>query len=907
MCFFASQLTAPAGPRDTRADESMLETLTTAWVRSARRAWVAVLIAALAGSIAAFEYVRTHLGMNTDTADMIAPSLAWRQRAIDFDRQFPHFSDTLAVVVDARTPDMAAHASARLARALAARGELFEEVQDLEDLPFFRRNALLFLDAAERDRLASDLITAQPLLARLHRDPGLAAMLDLFADAIDADVDVAPQVLASFSRRLAEAMDAALAGRQAHYLSWRAVLASGEADGDAARRVLVVSPVLDYSRLFAAQDAIEAVRATARELGLTAQHGVSVRITGGVAMSNEELRSVSSGAGRAALLALLGVALVLALGLGSVRLVCATLVTLLAGLLWTAAFAAAAVGHLNMISVAFAVLYIGLGVDYAVHFALRYRERLRDGLVHGEALDRAAGDVGVSIALCALTTGAGFFAFLPTRFAGVSELGLIAGTGMFVSLAATLTLMPALLTLLTLLRPRGGARARLGVQLPLAGALDRLGQRHPRRVAAAAALIGALCAVTAAGVRFDDNPLNLRDPDGEAVSTYRELVADADSWSLDVLLPDLATLRATVARLEALPEVSATVSVFSFVPADQDAALARAAELALLLGPDLDAPPGTPSPARAAQPALERLQRLLTPRAVERFALHALDRSLDRFAAALDGTATPAAREALLARLQDSVTATLPGELARLGALLDAAPVTLANLPPELLRDWRAPDGRYRLRVDAAGDLNERAVLERFVREVRRVAPGAVGTPVVHLESAAVVVGAFVQAFALALVCIAAILYLVFRRALEVAVVLIPLLLAVLASAAVMVLAQVPFNFANVIALPLLLGVGVDSGVHLLMRARAGDTGLAASSTARGIVTSALTTMVSFGNLAFSPHPGTASMGLLLSVGLVAIVISTLLLLPALVQLVPGLHSVHRATASAAPGREFPP
>ena len=880
----------------------MLETLTTAWVRSARRAWVAVLIAALAGSVAAFDYVRTHLGMNTDTADMIAPSLAWRQHAIDFDRQFPHFSDTLAVVVDARTPDMAAHASARLARALAARGELFERVQDLENLPFFRRNALLFLEAAERDRLASDLIVAQPLLARLHRDPGLAAMLDLFADAIEADVDVAPQVLASFSRRLAEAMDAALAG-QTHYLSWRAVLASGEADADAARRVLVVSPVLDYSRLFAAQDAIEAVRATARELGLSAQHGVSVRITGGVAMSDEELRSVSSGAGRAALLALLGVALVLALGLGSVRLVCATLVTLLAGLLWTAAFAAAAVGHLNMISVAFAVLYIGLGVDYAVHFALRYRERLRDGLVHGEALDRAAGDVGVSIALCALTTGAGFFAFLPTRFAGVSELGLIAGTGMFVSLAATLTLMPALLTLL---RARGGARAGPGVQLPLAGALDRLGQRHPRRVAAAAALIGALCAVIAAGARFDDNPLNLRDPDGEAVSTYRELVADADNWSLDVLLPDLAALRASAARLEALPEVSAAVSVLSFVPADQDAALARVAELALLLGPDLDAPPGAPSPARAAQPALERLQRLLTPRAVERFELHALARSLGRFEAALDGAATPAAREVLLARLQDSVSATLPGELARLGALLDAAPVTLAALPSELLRDWRAADGRYRLRVDAAGDLNERAVLERFVREVRRVAPGAVGTPVVHLESAAVVVGAFVQAFALALVCIAAILYLAFRRALEVAVVLIPLLLAVLASAAVMVLAQVPFNFANVIALPLLLGVGVDSGVHLLMRARAGDAGLAASSTARGVVTSALTTMVSFGNLAFSPHPGTASMGLLLSVGLVAIVISTLLLLPALVQLVPGLHSAHRAVASATPGREFP-
>ena len=864
----------------------MLEAIITVWVRCARRAWVAVLIVALGGSALAFDYVRTHLGMNTDTADMISASLEWRQRDIDFDRQFPHFSDTLAVVVDAASQDLAAHAAERLAQALAGRRDLFERVQDLENHPYFRRNALLYLDAAERERLVRDLVTAQPLLARLHRDPGLAAMLDLFVDAIEADVQVAPDALARFSRALAEAIDATLDG-SVHHLSWRGVLASGGDDAGAARRVLIVAPVLDYARLLPAADAIEAIRAAARELSLDTQHGVRVRITGGVAMSDEELRTVSTGAGLAAALALLGVTLVLFIGLGSVRAVCATLLTLLVGLLWTAAFAAAAVGHLNMISIAFAVLYIGLGVDFAVHFALRYRELLGRGLAHGDALDRAGAGVGVSIALCALTTGAGFFAFVPTRFSGVSELGLIAGTGMFVCLAATLTLMPALLTLL---RPRGRTIERPAVQLPLAGSLDRIGRRHPHRVAGVAALIAALCAVLVFDARFDDDPLNLRDPAGEAVSTYRELVSEANNWSLDLLLPDIDSLRDMVRQLEALPEVSATMSLLSFVPEDQEAGLRRVEELALLLGPDLDLPASAASPAGEAVPALHRLQALLTSDTIEQAGLHALASSLRRLDEALR-SAPPDERIALLERLQASTSATLPGELARMGDLLDAASVELDSLPAELVRDWRAPDGRLRLRVDASGDLDRREVLVRFVQQVRGVAPDVVGTPIVHMEAAAVVVAAFVQAFALALALITAILYLVLRRAENVLIVLIPLLLAVLISGAMLVLLQIPFNFANIIALPLLLGVGVDSGVHLLMRARAraDDDGpaLAGSSTARGVLTSAMTTLVSFGALAFSAHPGTASMGVLLTIGLIATVASVLLLLPALVQLMP--------------------
>ena len=877
-------MSSPLPPAGTGPASGPLDRLVRAWVRAAGRLWPLVLIAALAASAAALAYVGENLGIHTDTEDMIAPDLDWRVVDIDHQRQFPHFIDNLAVVVEASTADLAAQAATRLATALRGETALFEWVAIPSDHPFLRRHALLYLDAAERDALTGDLVAAQPLLGRLHRDPGLAAVLDLLGDALARPDEVDPAVLSRFAGALALALEAARE-RRFHRLSWRELLGGDAAAGDpgaAPERVVVVaSPVLDYRQLFPARAAMDRVRELAGELGLTPESGVRVRITGGLAMSDEELASVSAGAAHAAVLALVGVAAVLLLGLGSVRLVLATLITLVTGLVWTAAFAAAAVGHLNMISVAFAVLYIGLGVDYAVHFGLRYRELVNDHGNHAEALERAAHDVGAALALCALTTGVGFFAFLPTSFAGVSELGLIAGVGMFVSLVATLTLMPAMLTAL---RPRGGRLGRFGVGLPLAAGLDRIGREHPRAVAVVATLLAGACALLATQARFDDNPLNLREPEGEAVSTYRDLVASGVNWNLDVLVADLAAARTLAERLEALPEVRRVLHLGSLVPADQEAGLARVDELALLLGPDLAGPPAEPADPALAGPALARLDAALADAALRDPALARLRETVAALQADLAG-ASPEGRKQLLAAAQEAVTGTLPDELARLGELLDAGPVSVDDLPGDLARDWRAPDGRVRLRVDAAGDLNDPRSLEAFVAAVRGVAPGAIGVPVIHVESARAVVDAFRTAFGLALACITLILWLILRRPGDVAVVLAPLLLAALASAAALVLMDMPFNFANVIALPLLLGVGVDSGIHMLNRARRGGGALAGSSTARGVLTSALTTTVSFGNLAFSAHPGTASMGLLLTVGMVATLVCTLLVLPAVASL----------------------
>jgi len=856
-----------------------------AWVRAVRRRALAIVVVAAAATAVSVHYAANDLGINTDTADMISRELEWRETFIEYKQAFPQYSDTVVVVVDAPAPDFARQAADALAGALEEDPGLVRWVYRPGSGAYFRRNGLLYLDVAELEALADDLAAAQPFLARLSADPSLRGLSGLLAEAVDADGHGVEVETDRALARVAEVVEADLAGRPGR-LSWHQLFLARATTPAARRQFLIVKPRLDYGRLFPAEPVVERVRALAAGLEGTPDGTLRVRVTGGIALEYEELKSVSRGAGLAALAALVLVAVVLAAGLRSWRLVVASLVTLVAGLTWTAAFATLAVGHLNLISVAFAVLYIGLGVAYAVHYCLRHRELVRAGVEPERALEVAAGDVGGSLVLCAATTGIGFFAFVPTDFAGVSELGLISGTGMFISLLASLTLLPALLALLG---PRAAPAGAAPSGAP--GVAARLRPRARRAVLAATAVAAAGAALALPATRFDHNPLNLRDPTTESVSTFRDLMDDSVTapWTAVVLAGGAAEAAALAARLEQQPAVEGAISMRDFVPAGQEEKLRVVDEMALLLGTALDplAPADAPSPGQqlAALGALhERLARARSgPGAQAATRLHdALGRWLERLARR-DGQAAARALEALEARL----LGTLPDQLARLRQALRAERVTLADLPADLVSRWVAADGRWRVEVLPAEDLDEGAALERFVAQVRAVAPDATGAPVTILESGAAVVSAFQQAFVSALVLISLLLALLFRRARDVALVLAPLLLAGLLTVATVTVLGIPFNFANVIALPLLLGVGVDNGIHMVNRMRiappaSGD--LLRTSTARAVVVSALTTICSFGNLAFSSHRGTASMGQLLTIGLAYTLVCTLVLLPVVLE-----------------------
>ncbi|TDG27246.1 hopanoid biosynthesis-associated RND transporter HpnN, partial [Paracraurococcus ruber] len=566
------------------------------------------LVLALALLIAAAScwVVVTRFALNTDVAALFPQDLPWRQTEVAMDRAFPQRVDVIAAVLDGATPDLADRAAARLAEALQARPDLFHRVARPGAEPFFRQAALLFPEEEAVREATGRIIAAQPLLGTLAADPslrGVARTLDLVAEGLRRD-EGEPALLRPALAALAASADGAAQGHLVP-LDWASLFTGQAPDPLALRRFVLIRPVPDYGALAPVAAATDAVRAEAARLGLTPENGVRVRLTGDLVMADEEFSTVFGGAILENILSLCAVAILLWLGLRSGRLIFPILGTLVLGLPITAAFGLLAVGPFNPLSIAFAVLFIGFGVDFGIQYAVslrEYRYELADRPLP-EALVGAAHGAGEAIALAAMALSCGFLAFLPTDYRGVSELGLIAAAGMAVAVLLSLTALPAWFTLT---RPRP---EREPVGYAMLAPLDRALARHARLAAGGVLLLGLAAAATLPWLRFDTNPLNLRDPQTEAVSTFRDLMRDPDTTpnTIEALAPDLPAAQDLARRLAALPEVAGTTTLASFVPAGQDAKLALIEDARDLLGATLEPPvPAPPPTAAEAAAALAR-------------------------------------------------------------------------------------------------------------------------------------------------------------------------------------------------------------------------------------------------------------------------------------------------------------
>lgn len=836
-----------------------------------------VLALALLLTAALGWYAATHLAMNTNTDDLIASDTPWRQRERAFDQAFPQMTDRTVIVIDGVTADQADDAAQALADKLSADKSLFKTVYRPDGTPFFRRYGLLFLSTDELQKVADQLIEAQPLLGTLTADPSLRGVFGTLNLALEG-VARGAIALSGFERPIAafaDSVESVVEGKPKP-VSWQTMLTGRTPGPLELRRFILVQPVLDYDALQPGARSSDAIRAAARELNLTPENGVRVRLTGSVPLSDDEFATVAQGTGLATVASIVLVSIILYLALRSGRLILAVLTTLASGLTATAAFAAATVGALNMISVAFAVLFVGIAVDFGIQFCMRYRDERHRHDALPSALRRTAATIGTSLALAALSTSLGFLSFLPTDYAGISELGIIAGGGMVIALVITLTVLPALITVL---RPPGEPEP---IGFARAAAIDAFLLRRRRMVILCVMGVGLACAALLPFFRFDFNPLNLKDPRTESASTMFELIADPNTspFTADVLTPSLPDAEALAVRMKALPEVERTLTLASFVPDDQDRKLPIIEDLNLLLGPTLSLPP------IGAPPTEAEIRAVMTDCAdrLERVAGGGTE-ATRRLAAGLRKllAQTPLPIDAL----NKALLTGLDRRTDMLRDALQAGPVTLKTLPEELQRNWIAKDGRGRLEITPKGNVRDNDVVRRFARAVLAVSPDVTGSPITILESGNTVVRAFKIAGLAALVTITLLLAIVLRRTRDVLLVLAPLVLAGLLTAGTMVAAGMPLNFANIIALPLLFGIGVAFDIYFVTNWRAGRGNPLQSSLARAILYSGLTTGVAFGSLALSDHPGTSGMGVLLAIMLAYALFCTLLVLPALLGLPP--------------------
>ena len=837
-------------------------------------AWVVIAISVLITVVSSLYAVR-NFAINTDVNQLISPDLPWRQRELAVADAFENNYGKVLAVVDAPTSEQATAASKALTAKLAADPALFPSVRELSESDFFARNGILFLPVDQVTDSMSGLAQAQPLIQVLTGDPSWRGLVQALAFSFQG-ISAQKYTLDDMVRPLtmfAKPIEDTLKGEPASF-SWRELVNNKPPTPTDLRRFIEISPMLDYGALEPGQKATTAIRKAAADLGLEQQYHARLRLTGPVPIQDEEFATLQDHAFENALGTIVVVLIILWLALKSPKIILAVFISIAMGLAVTAALGLWMVGALNPISVAFAVLFVGIGVDFGIQFSVRYRAERYEINHLRVALANTAKHVGVPLTLAATATACGFLSFLPTDYRGVSELGQIAGVGMIIAFINSITLLPALLKVLN----PPGEKEPLGYAA--LAPVDRFMERNriPIIVGTAVAVLGGLPLL--AYLQFDFNPINLNSTKAESIATYLDLRSDpaTGASTIEVLVPSLAAAKQVSDRLSALPEVGRVMTVESFVPEEQPRKLEAIAAAAKALDATLaQTPRPVPTDAEgitALKSAVDTIGKVVGDKEGPGAA------AATRLAAAFTGLIN--ADAATRAKAQDLFVAPLKIALDGLHDSLQAEPITDMTLPPDLTTQWLKPDGRARVEIHPKGDPNDNEVLRHFASAVEDVEPSAAGGPISILESGRTVIRAFIEAGGWALLSIGVLLWIVLRRFTDVLLTLIPLIVAGLVTLEITVLIGMPLNFANIIALPLLLGVGVAFKIYYITAWRAGQTGLLQSSLTRAVIFSAMTTATAFGSLWLSSHPGTSSMGKLLALSLVSTLAAAVLFQPVL-------------------------
>ncbi len=857
---------------------SWLERWVAGVVANAKAVLSALLLLTMAALWVAFE----RFTINADLGDLIDQSAPWRQ---DFDRYeaaFPQRVNTLVLLVSGESYFDVEQTTRRLQARLRADTEHFRSVYAPTVDPFFREHALLYLDVEALDDMIDRLAEAQPLLSALAVDPSLRGLFERLISALSQSETTSAGHALGTDRILGlleTSADAMLDGADPTII-WTDELFSQSTD---VVRVLSAKSAVRTDEFGVESEISKAeVMAAIRELLADAQlpSGVQVQLTGEVALAHEEIAAATSGVALAGWLSVVLLLGVLIFGVRSIKIIGGTFALLIAGVIWTSAYAMLAVGEYNTLSIVFLVMFFGLGVDFAVHFSLRYQEainhRLRSAAVGtaaanvssetiAAALQTTVRSVGTPICLCVLSTAVAFLGFWPTSYQGLADLGVISAGGMLIAGFLTFTLLPAYYRVVGRIRHHE-TELTSGQRLVVALTKQR------RYV-----LLALVCAVLVAGVSasrsyFDYSVLALRDDQSESMQTLRRLQDEglATDYSLSVLVDEPFA----PPQLEAMPEVDSVVAAVDYLPANQPQKLEALADAQDFFW-DLFAADAVQQPA-SARSIRRSLQNLLS----------ALEDSNDaRYQGLIrDLTDISAANEQTLFIWQRAVLSNLLEELEWLREALQVNTVTFDDLPPTLQRLLRSDTGEYLLQINPAEDLSDTSALNRFIDLVRQQLPTATGRPVIEWGVGQIVVESFYTATLIAGAGVLLILLLRYRRPMDAVMILIPLGVAMLFTLALSVWFDRPLNMANVLVLPLIFGLGVDNGIHVVDRFHASDdvNRLIHSSTPRAVLLSTLTTIGAFASLMLSPHQGTASIGLLLAFAVSMVLLLTIVVLPVL-------------------------
>jgi len=826
---------------------------------------------------------------------------------VDYRAYRAEFGDQEEIVAVIESDD--AERSTRAADALYARLNkdkgVYREVFYPGGLPYFRKNGLLFMPLDDIKKLRSTLTMAAPVLKDLAAAPSVQTLFTSLTRQIDRYLAApGPTTLASLTFMLST-LDQGFKGFDGKNgtLSMDSFLKGG-GDGTPTmleragkQQVITILPVKESGSFVPAEKAIKAVRSALDEtLAQPEFKGITGGLTGVPLLEYEEMATSQRDMKFAAILSLVLTVILLLFAFRGLLNVIAAMVSLTVGICLSFGFATLAIGHLNILSMVFAIMLIGLGIEYGIQVVLRYQEELCCGADGMAAIETGLTANIRSVFLAASTTCLAFITFVLTDFKGIAELGIIAAGGIGMCVLSTFFVLPAVLILLERFRKNSHPPHPTNPG-KLVGGFQRIIYSKPRVVIAVTAVISLICIYPVILTEFDYNLMNLQAKGLQSVEYAYKLMRSSENsgYFAVVTARDREEARELTARLEKLPSVDHVVSLLALIPEQQEAKLAELATLRQVMDEvkPLDYEENLrvmelPAVFENFRDRVDRLNRaLVSTKSAEAKSVGAFLSTLDVFFASLEKEKDNSAL-GMLREFQGGMFAELPDKLRMLKGSLEASALAEKDVPPELRARFVGKNGKLLLQVAPKDEIFEREPLETFVKQLKSVVPTATGEPVMVYESLTVLRDSYLKAFGYAFIGIALILLITFKSLRFALIGSLPLAVGLLMMVGAMWLAGVSFNSANIIVLPLILGVGIDSAIYIINRYRQGEetpAQVAMSSAGVGVFLNALTILFSFGALMVAHHQGVFSIGAVMSLGMVASVAVFMVFLPSLLEI----------------------
>ena len=879
--------------------------------RFAHRHSLLVVFSSLLLAVLALWVTAQKLTFKTGRGDLVAKGLAYVERYENYREQFEDL-DGMVVVVEGKTnADMAGFAEA-LQKKLLTQPQLFSKVVHKIDTSYFRSRFMLYLDRGELETLTSKLEDHQGFLESVNSSPGLHPLLasinaeissgmvdSLLSDFLGEEEEKKKEDEGDLNLlvRLLEEMNRFLMGETSYRSPWQSLFKGGEEslreqgymvskNGDLL--FILVVPNDDETSFTGYKDAVEKARQLISETRKDFPD-VTVGLTGEDVISSDEMVTTQSDVEIASKIALAGVALLFIVAYQGVVKPLLAVFCLLLGLSWTMGFTTLTIGHLNILSVVFTTILIGLGIDFGIHILERFKEEREQGNEILTALQKTLQGTGKGNFSGAITTAMAFGAMVLTDFTGIVELGWIAGWGILFCMVAMLLVLPALITLEETWRKTSYTNKKTAA-VEQSGIIDKIFD-HYYFIIGLCIILVLISSLALKDLRFDYNLLNLQAKGTEAVQYEMKILESAgrSAWSAAILADSLEEIQEKEDQLKALPTVARVESVSAVIPKHQEEnAVFVREKLAPLLN-DLEVEPEDADFSwKALNKTLKRIQFKLQGREGDELSQVKVVGDLVKNFREQSQKVEPDLAKQRLENFSQLLFTDYRNLMDELKVNASAKLVKLNEIPEELKKRYISQKGKFVAHIFPSVDVWDQDERKKYLNDLRSVDPDVTGTAVHMFESTRLMTEGYVNGGIYAMTAIIIYVSFLFRNLRTVFFVLLPVMAGSIWTVGIMELIGLKLNMANLVILPLILGIGVVNGIHITHRYREEEdknSSVLGKSTGLAVLLSSLTTMIGFGSMMVADHYGVYSLGLVLTLGVFNCLVASVTFLPALLKL----------------------